>query len=70
MSAKTYSYEVDVVRGEYSVSHTIDDVTQFNADSMWVTFYTVGGETLAVFAAGAVVSVIKDVDSGKDVSAA
>lgn len=70
MSAKTYSYDVDVVAGDgYSSQHQVDDVVQFETGGQWVTFYAAAGEVLAVFAASAVVSIVKDVDSGKDVGA-
>ena len=67
---KTYSYDVDVVAGEYSASQTIDDVARFDTDGgMWMTFYAANGQTLAVFAIHAVVAVVKDLDSVKDTDA-
>lgn len=58
--SKMYSYDVEVVSGDgYSSEHQVDEVTQFETGDQWVTFYTVGGEILAVFAASAVVSIVR-----------
>ena len=64
---KTYSYDVDVVYGDYNCSYRVDEVARFDSDGgSWMTFYAAGSETLAVFSSHSVVAVVKDVDSVKD----
>ena len=67
---KTYSYDVDLVSGEYSCSHRVDDAVHYNRTDEWVDFYgPTSADILASFRAHAVVAVVKDLDSGQDVAA-